>query len=80
MEPSQPIEEEPHEEQHHIGKRGKRKRKAHATPTPFVPAKVVIMSPPPPLPPFAPMSPNNKRNMICTLMILHQGEVNDILE
>ena len=71
MEPSQPIEEEPHKEQHHIGKRGKRKRKVHATPTPSVPVKVVILSPPPP--PFAPMPPNNIRNLICTLMILHQG-------
>ena len=46
IEPSQPIKEEPHEVQQHIGRGDKRKRKAHATPNSSVPAKVVVPSPP----------------------------------
>ena len=61
MEPSQPMEEEPHEDQQHVGRGGKRKRKAHATPNPSVPAKFVVPSPP--LPPFVSMPQNNTRNV-----------------
>ena len=56
IEPSQPMEEEPHEEQQHVVRGGKRKRKAHVTSTSSVPAKVVVPSPPPP--PSAPMPQN----------------------
>ena len=45
MEPSQPMEEEPHKEQQYVGRGYKRKRKAYATPTPYVPPKVVVPSP-----------------------------------
>ena len=41
MKSLQPIEEEPHEEQQHVGRRGKRKRKARVTLNPFVPENVV---------------------------------------
>ena len=61
MEPSQPMEEEPHEDQQHVGRGGKRKRKAHATSNPSVPAKVVVPSPPP-LPSVS-MPQNNTRNV-----------------
>ena len=54
------MEEEPHEDQQYVGRRGKRKRKAHATPNPYVPAKVVVTSPPPP---SVSMPQNNTRNV-----------------
>ena len=61
MEPSQPIDEEPNEEQQHVGRGGKRKRKAYATPTSCVPPKVVVPSPPPT--PSVTMSQNNNNNV-----------------
>ena len=61
MEPSQPMKEEPYEEQQYVGKEGKCKRKAHTIPTPSVPTKVTVPSLSPP--PFAPMSQNNKNNV-----------------
>ena len=61
MEPSQPMEEEPHEEQQRVGRGGKRKRKAHATPTPCVPPKVVVPSPP--SAPSVTMPQNNNNNV-----------------
>ena len=65
MEPSQSMEEEPHEEQHHVGRGGKRKRKAHSTPTRSVPAKVVVPSPLPP--PSVPQPQNNNNTVDLTL-------------
>ena len=62
MKPSQPIEEEPYDEQQHVGRGRKRKRKAHPIPNPSIPAKVIVPSPPPP-PPSAPMLQNNTRNV-----------------
>jgi hypothetical protein len=61
IEPSQPMEEEPHEEQQRVGRGGKRKRKAHATPTPCVPPKVVVPSPP--SAPSVTMPQNNNNNV-----------------
>ena len=57
MKPSQLMEEEPHEEQQHVGRGGKRKWKAHAIPISCVPPKVVTSSPLPPL--FVTMPQNN---------------------
>ena len=39
------MEEEPYEMQQHVRRGGKCKRKAHATPNPFVPVKVIVPSP-----------------------------------
>ena len=63
MKPSQPMTEEPHEEQQHVGRGGKHKRKAHATATSCVPPKVVVPSPPPPPPPSVTMQLNNNNNV-----------------
>ena len=49
MKPSQPMKKGPDEELQHVERGDKRKRKAHATPIPSVPAKVVVPSLPPPL-------------------------------
>ena len=56
MQPSQPMEEEPHEVQQHVGRGGKHKRKVHAITNPSIPAKVVV-----PSPPSAPMPQNVTR-------------------
>ena len=61
MKPSQPMAEEPHEEQQHVGRGGKHKRKAHATATSCVLPKVVVPSPPPP--PSVTMQLNNNNNV-----------------
>ena len=53
------MEEEPHEEQQHFGR--KDKRKMHAILISSVLAKVLVPSPP--LPPSAPMPQNNKSNI-----------------
>ena len=53
------IKEEPHEQQQ-VGRGGKHKPKAYATPTPSIPAKVFLpLSLPPP---SAPMPQTNKNN------------------
>ena len=53
------MEEEPYEVQQHLGRGGKRKRKAHVTLSSYVPAKMVLLSPP-----SAPMPQNITRNVV----------------
>ena len=65
MDTSQPMEEEPREEQQRVERGGKRKRKAHATPIPYVPKKVVV-----PLllpPPSTSIPQNNKKKIDLSL-------------
>ena len=72
-EPSQPMEEEPHEDQQHVVRGGKRKQKAHVTSTSLVPAKVVVPSPPPP--PSAPMPQNIDLHLDDIALILSPPQV-----
>ena len=65
IEPSQPIEEEPHEVQQHIRRRDKRKRKGYATLNSSVLAKMVV-----PSPPSTPMPQNIMHNIDLHLDVI----------